>query len=175
MCLFICLTSRSVRRQTWVLTPDGTRLEQNAQARLKSLYKHAGQLVYGYVKREKQTWRYEMKEKKTMATPNKSFQTNVLWIEDLSSYSKNVDRVQPWLICGLTSAVCLELKLNTCTLLTVKWLGWFPKNENFYESWLNNKHFPLINSWKYKFNFSLEITQNVILFQTHPVCHNLPG
>ena len=29
------------------LGPDGTRLTQNAQARLKSVYKHAGQLVYG--------------------------------------------------------------------------------------------------------------------------------
>ena len=27
--------------------PDGTRLKQNDQAMLKSLYKHAGQLVYG--------------------------------------------------------------------------------------------------------------------------------
>ena len=33
------------------LGPDGTRLKQNAQARLKSLYKHADQLVYENVKK----------------------------------------------------------------------------------------------------------------------------
>ena len=44
----VCLTGRSMRRRTWVLMPgpDGSRLEQNAQARLKvSLCKHAGLLV----------------------------------------------------------------------------------------------------------------------------------
>ena len=35
------------------LDPDGTRPERNAQARLKSLYKHAGQLVYENVKTER--------------------------------------------------------------------------------------------------------------------------
>ena len=34
------------------LDPDGTRPERNAQARLKSLYKHARQLVYENVKTE---------------------------------------------------------------------------------------------------------------------------
>ena len=53
VCLFVCLFNRSLRAETH-LGPDGTRLEQNAQAMLKSLYKHAGQLVYGNVKREKQ-------------------------------------------------------------------------------------------------------------------------
>ena len=54
------------------LGPDGTRLKRNAQARLKSLYKHAGQLVY-YGKRERNRFEdKEMKEKKTTATPNKS-------------------------------------------------------------------------------------------------------
>ena len=43
--------NRSLRAETH-LGPGGTRLEQNAQARLKSLYKHAGQLVYENVKRE---------------------------------------------------------------------------------------------------------------------------
>ena len=71
VCLFVYLFNRSLRVETH-LGPDGTRLKQNAQARLKSLYKHAGQLVYRNVKREKQIWRYEMKGKKTMATPNKS-------------------------------------------------------------------------------------------------------
>ena len=41
--LFVCLFKRSLRAETH-LGSDGTRLEQNAQARLKSLYKHAGQL-----------------------------------------------------------------------------------------------------------------------------------
>ena len=49
----VCLFNRSLRAETH-LGPDGTRLKQNAQARLKSLYKHAGQLVYGNVKREKE-------------------------------------------------------------------------------------------------------------------------
>ena len=63
------------------LGPDGTRLKQNAQARLKSLYKHAGELVYGKVKRERETdWRYEMKEKKTMATTN---QVEQFWYQFL--------------------------------------------------------------------------------------------
>ena len=47
--LFVCLFNRSLRTETH-LGPDGTRLKQNAQARLKSLYKHAGQLVCGNVK-----------------------------------------------------------------------------------------------------------------------------
>ena len=51
VCLFVCLFNRSLRAETH-LGPDGTGLEQNAQARLKSLHKHAGQLVYGNVKRE---------------------------------------------------------------------------------------------------------------------------
>ena len=69
--LFVCLSGRYVRETH--LDPDRTRLKQNSRARLKSLYKHAGQLVYGNVKRENQIWRYkEMKEKKTTATPNKS-------------------------------------------------------------------------------------------------------
>ena len=45
------LVNRSLRAET-LLGPDVTRLEQNAQARLKSLYKHAGQLVYENVKKE---------------------------------------------------------------------------------------------------------------------------
>ena len=52
-CLFVSMFNWSLRAETH-LGPDGTRLEQNAQARLKSLYKLAGQLVYGNVKREKQ-------------------------------------------------------------------------------------------------------------------------
>ena len=47
----VCLFNRLLRAETH-LGPDGTRLEQNAQARLKSLYKHAGQLVYETVKKE---------------------------------------------------------------------------------------------------------------------------
>ena len=46
---FVCLFNRSLRTETH-LGPDGTRLKQNAQAKLKSLYKHAGQLVCGNVK-----------------------------------------------------------------------------------------------------------------------------
>ena len=42
--LFVCLFVWSHHGETH-LSPDGTRLEQNAQAMLKSLYKHAGQLV----------------------------------------------------------------------------------------------------------------------------------
>ena len=41
---YVCLFNQSLRAETH-LGPDGTRLEQSAQARLKSLYKHAGQLV----------------------------------------------------------------------------------------------------------------------------------
>ena len=51
VCLFFCLTGHSVQTHT-CLGPDGTRLEQNTQARLKSLYKHAGQLVFENVKKE---------------------------------------------------------------------------------------------------------------------------
>ena len=48
---FVCLFNRSLRAEIH-LGPDGTRPEQNAQSRLKSLYKHAGQLVYENVKTE---------------------------------------------------------------------------------------------------------------------------
>ena len=51
--LFVSLFNGSLCTETH-LGPDGTRLKQNAQARLKSLYKHAGQLVYGNVKTGKQ-------------------------------------------------------------------------------------------------------------------------
>ena len=67
----VILFNRLLRAETH-LGSVRTILEHNAQARVKSLYKHAGQLVYGNVKREKQIWRYEIKEKKTMATSNKS-------------------------------------------------------------------------------------------------------
>ena len=40
--LFVCLFNQSLHAETH-LGPDGTRLKQNAQARLKSLHKHAGQ------------------------------------------------------------------------------------------------------------------------------------
>ena len=42
--------------------PDGTRFEQNAQARLKILYKHAGQLVDGNVKEIKKKEKMRLKE-----------------------------------------------------------------------------------------------------------------
>ena len=53
--------NRSLRAETH-LGPDGTRLKQHAQARLKSLHKHAGQLVYENVKKlrnrfEEMRWR----------------------------------------------------------------------------------------------------------------------
>ena len=51
MCQSVCLFNRSLRMETH-LGPDGSRLEQSAQARLKSLCKHAGQLVYENVRRE---------------------------------------------------------------------------------------------------------------------------
>ena len=73
VCLFVCLFNRLLRAETH-LGADGTRLKQNAQARPKSLYKHAGQLVYENIK----IWRYEMKEKRTTATPNKSSWTILL-------------------------------------------------------------------------------------------------
>ena len=67
------------------LGPDGTRLKQTAQARLKSLYKHAGELVYGKVKRERETdWRYEMKEKKDHGH-NKSSWTILISVFDILS------------------------------------------------------------------------------------------
>ena len=47
--LFVCLFNRSLRAET-NLGPDGTRPERNVQARLKSLYKHAGELIYENVK-----------------------------------------------------------------------------------------------------------------------------
>ena len=53
-CLFVCLFNRSLRAETH-LGPDGTRLKQNAQARLKRVYKHAGQLVYEDIKKKKKT------------------------------------------------------------------------------------------------------------------------
>ena len=54
LALFVCLFNQSLRslRAETHLGPDGTRPEQNVLARLKSLYKHAGQLVYENVKRE---------------------------------------------------------------------------------------------------------------------------
>ena len=48
--LHFLLFNRLLRAETH-LGSDGTRLKQNAQARLKSLYKHAGQLVYENVKK----------------------------------------------------------------------------------------------------------------------------
>ena len=71
VCLFVCLTGRSVRRHTWVLMGSNS---NKMLKPLKSLYKYAGQLVYGSeLKRERNRFdRYEMKEKKTMDTPNKS-------------------------------------------------------------------------------------------------------
>ena len=51
ICLFICLFNRSLRAETH-LGPDGTRLEQNAQVRLKSLGWPNG--LYGNVKRERE-------------------------------------------------------------------------------------------------------------------------
>ena len=47
----VCLFNRSLPAETH-LGPDGTRPERNAQTRLKSLYRHAGQLVYENVKTE---------------------------------------------------------------------------------------------------------------------------
>ena len=58
VCLFVCLFNRLLRAEKH-LGPDGTRLKQNAQARLKSLYKHAGQLVYENVKKLRN--RFELK------------------------------------------------------------------------------------------------------------------
>ena len=78
----ICLLNRLLHSETH-LGADRTRLEQNAQARLKSLYKHAGQMVYGNAKREKQIWRYEIKEKKTMATQKKSSRTILMSVFNL--------------------------------------------------------------------------------------------
>ena len=47
-----CLTGHSVWRHTWVLMgPDLNKMLKPGQ---KSLYKHAGQLVYGNVKRERE-------------------------------------------------------------------------------------------------------------------------
>ena len=51
---FVCLFNRSLHGETH-LGPDGTRLEKNPEARLKTLYKHAGQLVYGNGERERET------------------------------------------------------------------------------------------------------------------------
>ena len=45
VCLFVCLFNRSLRAETH-LGPDGTRLEQMLKPDYKSLYKHAGRVVY---------------------------------------------------------------------------------------------------------------------------------
>ena len=68
VCLFVCLfVNRSLRVETH-LGPDGTRPEQtDVQARLKSLYKHAGQL-----KCKERNGLEDMRRRKSMATPNKS-------------------------------------------------------------------------------------------------------
>ena len=46
---FVCFFNRLLGAET-PSVPDGTRLEENAQAMFKSLYKHDGQLGIGNVK-----------------------------------------------------------------------------------------------------------------------------
>ena len=93
--MFVCLFDRSCRAEAH-LGPDETRLEQNAQTRLKKgLCKHAGQLFYENVKREKQIWRYEIKEKKTMATPNKSS-----WTILMSAFGTRERIFFYWIVSG---------------------------------------------------------------------------
>ena len=68
------------------LGPDGIRLEPKAQARLKSLYKHTS---HGDVKKDKQIWRYEMKENRTLAAPYKRSWTIIIVIVDFKDYLKS--------------------------------------------------------------------------------------
>ena len=51
-CIIVSYLSNRLLHTETHLGPDGTRLKQNVQVRLQSLYKHAGQLVYVNVKRE---------------------------------------------------------------------------------------------------------------------------
>ena len=51
VCLFVCLTGRSLRRHTWVLM--GPDLNKMLKPGYKSLYKNAGQAVYENKEREK--------------------------------------------------------------------------------------------------------------------------
>ena len=67
--------NRSLRAERH-LGPYGTRLNKMLEPGFESLYKHAGQVVYR--NKEKQIRRQEMKEKKTMATSNKSSLTILL-------------------------------------------------------------------------------------------------
>ena len=71
---FFCLFKWSLRAGTH-LGPDGTRLEQNAQARLKKpIWAYWPIGLWKCKERETDLiiWGYEMKEKKTMATSIKS-------------------------------------------------------------------------------------------------------
>ena len=113
-----CLFNRLLRAETH-LGPDGTRLKQNAQARLKSLYKHAGRLVYENV--EKLRNRYEdirwRKRRPCTASPNKSS-----WTILLSAFGTRERRfftqsqeliislqVDVWLRWGLDQKVVFEM------------------------------------------------------------------
>ena len=97
VCLFVCLTGRSVRRHTWVLMgPDSNKM---LQARLKRLYKHAGQLVYGNVREREQIWRQEMKEKKTTATPNKSSWTILMSLHNMILRLTYVHQLETLYLC----------------------------------------------------------------------------
>ena len=69
--IYMYLFNRSLRAETH-LGPDGTRLKQNAQAKLKAYISMLAIGLWKSKERETQIWKHEMKEKKTMATPNKS-------------------------------------------------------------------------------------------------------
>ena len=74
--IYMYLFNRSLRAETH-LGRDGTRLKQNAQARLKAYISMLTNWSMEIKReREKQIWKHEMKEKKTMATPNKSIKLN---------------------------------------------------------------------------------------------------
>ena len=65
------------------LGPNGTRLEQNAQARLKSLYKHAGQLVYENVKKETRNRFEDTRWKKRRPRPLPTNQVEQFYCQSL--------------------------------------------------------------------------------------------
>ena len=67
---FVCLLNWSFHEKTH-LGPDGTRLKQNIQARLKILLKHAGPMVYGNI-----TERNRFIDKRWMKRRPRIFPTN---------------------------------------------------------------------------------------------------
>ena len=90
------------------LGPDGTRLKQNAQARLKSLCKHAGQLVYENVKKLRNRFE-DMRWRKRRPRP---LRTNQVGTSLLSAFGTRERRFFIQSQMPLLKYTCLSLLLK---------------------------------------------------------------